>query len=296
MKRIFLATVFTLSVICHIFAIDIDEARELLLAEEGGNILYLSKINLGISGGDNWIANRSDDRTFIYTISDDKEVKYIDRFVVFELSKVRYRDKSGNYTDLKYDFLQGISGTRLGEKAAKFGDYNGDGIDEILMIWPYDESKCYIWGYDNDKINKVYYFSCIFNIINPNEPSPIIFANYQGKDGILVHIRNDSLRQYVWLFFEWDEESREFLSQMEISADEIDFSQFTIFKADENEKEEQEEPSQPVLETHNTDEFVETRVEQKAAFTTGLGFYIGIGGIFVIAAVVFVLIRKKKRV
>jgi hypothetical protein len=50
------------------YADDYDEVRELLMAEEGGDIQYLSKINLGIPGGVNWIANR-ERYAYIYILS-----------------------------------------------------------------------------------------------------------------------------------------------------------------------------------------------------------------------------------
>jgi len=304
MKRKIFFYFFLIANVTLSFAVDINVARELLMVEKGGGIIFLSKINLGIPGGENWIANRSDKITYFYTINDEKEVRVIDGISIVELSDVKYWDSNTRlYINFEYNIMQGIPGTCLGSKAAKFGDYDSDGIDEIFDISPFNESHCRIFKYDNDEDKIIFPFRYRFDFISPKEPAPVIFANYQRKgNGILIHLKNHSEERYIWRFFMLNEKSLKHREYMEISADEIDFSQFTIFKAEENEKEKLEETYQPVLETQKTDdfaeadEFAETHAVQKAAFTTGLGFYIGIGGIFVIAAAaVFVLIRKKKK-
>jgi len=301
MKRIFLTVVFTLSVICHVFAIDIDEARELLLTERGGDILYLSRIILGIQGEDSWIAYRNDHLTWIYNVNDVKDVKKVDGISTAEISILRYVDSSWNSNiALEYNIMQNIPGTWIKNTTIKFGDYNNDGKDEIFNLYD-SHNFCTIMEYDNDKGKMVLTFSCRFDITSSIEPAPVMFANYKEKDGILVHVKDHLAERYAWWFFIWNEKNYEYEIIAEFWADEIDFSQFAIFKAEENKKEELEETYQPVLETQKkddlevTDEFAETQTVQKAAFTAGLGFYIGIGSIFVIAAAVFVLIRKRKK-
>jgi len=303
MKRILFLFILSFCVNYWIFAIDIDEARGLLLKERGGDILYLSRIILGIQGEDSWIAYRNDHLTWIYNVNDVKDVKKVDGISTAEISILRYVDSSWNSNiALEYNIMQNIPGTWIKNTTIKFGDYNGDGKDEIFNLYD-SHNFCTIMGYDNDKGKMVLTFSCRFDITSSIEPAPVMFAKYKEKDGILVHVKDHLAERYAWWFFIWNEKNYEYEIIAEFWADEIDFSQFTIFKAEENKKEELEEPYQPVLETQKTDdlaatdEFAETHTVQKTAFTMGLGFYIGIGGIFVIAAAaVFILIRKKKRV
>ena len=66
-----------------VFSEEIDEVRELLANERGGDILYLSKINLGIPGGDNWIADRSNGLTYIYVFVE------IEKFVETEKDNIK---------------------------------------------------------------------------------------------------------------------------------------------------------------------------------------------------------------
>jgi len=193
MKKFFL--MFLLIVITVlVFSDEIDEVMELLAKERGGEILFLSKINLGIPGGDNWIADRSDKSTYVYTINDNKEVECVGEMSITELSEVRYWVRNNNtYIDLEYDIMQGIPGTKLGSKAASFGDFNNDGKDEIFIINPYYESHCYIRGYDSESDKRAIkitpykelttHWSCRFDFISPREPAPVFFTRYQGRDG-----------------------------------------------------------------------------------------------------------------
>jgi hypothetical protein len=216
-----------------LFSLDVDEAWELLMNEEGGDILFLTKINLCIPGGENWIANRKDSLTYIYTISNDKKVTSIKILVFQELSKLRYSD----YYDLEYDILEGIPGTKLGSKAAKFGDFNDDGKDEIFSLGVGEYSRCVIEGYDNER--DIYYLlNDIFALSSQKSPPPVVFTNYHGTDGIAIQCRDHMENRYVWRFFAWNEEMNEYEKIKEIREDEIDFSIIiTLKEIEENQNE-----------------------------------------------------------
>jgi len=233
MKKTILIIILAVSITGLLFSLDIDEARELLKDEKGGDILFLSKINLGIPGGENWIANRKiDNLTYIYTISNDKKVSNIKILVFQELSKLRY-----NNFDLEYDILEWIPGNRLGSKAAKFGDFNGDGKDEIFSLGVGEYSRCVIEGYDN-KRGIYFLLNYIFAISSQKSPPPVVFTNYHGTDGIAIQWRDHMENRYVWSLFAWNKEKKEYEEIKEIREDEIDFSIITVLKeTEENQNE-----------------------------------------------------------
>jgi hypothetical protein len=234
MKKLFLMFLL-IAITVLAFSDEIDEVKELLMSEEGVDIVYLSRINLGILGGDNWIANGSDWRTYIYTINSNKEVKMAGGIGTVELAEIRYRDiNTQSFTYLEYDIMQDIPGTRIGRKMASFGDYNNDSTDEIFIIDPAIQLTCFILGYDSNNGKELHYLRQSFFPISPKGPAPVVFANYQGTDGILIHtisvVETTKEDRYFWFFFVWDEESRKYVKQMEILANEIDWSMFTIVR------------------------------------------------------------------
>jgi hypothetical protein len=297
MKKAVLALILTMAVASQAFADEIDEARELLSKERGGDILFLSKINLGIHGGDNWIADRNDGWTYIYTISDDKKVREAGGIGTVEISEIRYFVSNNTYLDLEYDIMQDIPGIRLGSKAASFGDYNGDGIDEIFFINPYNELRCSIFGY-NDEGEAENSFTGHFAFIGPKEPAPVFFANYKGRDGILVHVEYGDTGRYVWVFYVWHEESRKYVMEMTIWADDIDWSMFTIIK---NEDEFVKTAS---INSNNRNESAENEngFDETSPFNASDSgkdsrfiFYVGIAvGVIALALAVFFVVRRKK--
>ena len=298
MKKAVLALILTMAVASQAFSDEIDEVRELLAKEEGGDILYLSKINFGVSGGDNWIANRSDGRTYIYTIDDDKEVKRsVDRMIFAELSKIQFWDSSiRSGVDLEYDIMQGIPGTRLGSKAANFGDYNCDGKDEIFIFAPGFEDTCFIRGYDSDKGEEEYYFQCRYDITSSKEPAPVFFANYQGRDGILVHLRNHMAERYAWFFYVWHEERRKYAQLTFIWDDDIDYSAFPVVRKkgeSQNSSETRDGSVVTIVEIELPDS------EEEFADDSGKNprfiFYVAIAvGVIAFALALFFVVRRKK--
>ena len=297
MKRAVLAFILTMAVASPIFADEIDEVRELLAKERGGDILYLSRINLGIHGGYNWIADRSDGWTYIYTINDDKEVKEAGGISTATPTEIQYWDKnSQSFTNFDDNIVQCIPGTRIGRKATSFGDYNGDGIDEIFNINTAIQLSCTISGYNNDNGKRIFFLNESFFPISPKGPAPVLFANYRGTDGILIHTI-DRWEQYVWVFLVWDEWSRKYELYMTIDADDMDWSMFTIIK---NEDEFVKAAS---VASNNRNELAddENELDETSPFTTSDSgnsrfiFYVGIAvGVIAFAVALFFAVRRKK--
>jgi hypothetical protein len=283
MKKAILAFILTMAVASQILADEIDEARELLAKERGGDILFLSKINLGISGGDNWIANRNDGRTYTYTINDDKEVRIVTSIQYLEQSEVSY---------FEYDIMKDIPGTRLGNKVASFGDYNGDDKDEIFNF--YDSYKfCSIWGYDSEKEEEVSYFAYRYDTISSMKHTPVMFTNYHGKSSILVHLLDYLAEQYIWVLLVWNEENRKYEKLMEIDADKIDWSLFTN---DNSQIDGEPVATESVISVaENKQPEAEEEFSDDDGKNSRFIFYIGIAvGVTALALAVFFVVRRKK--
>jgi len=283
MKKTTLIFILAVNITGLLFSLDIDEARELLMKEKGGDILFLTKINLGIPGGENWIANRKDSWTYIYTISSKKEVKYIKSISFSEKSKVQVY----NYVDLEYDILGGVPGTKLGSKAAKFGDFNDDGKDEIFSLGVGEYSRCVIEGYDNER--DIYFLlNDIFAISSQKSPPPVVFTNYQGTDGIAIQYRDHMENRYVWCFFAWNEEIKEYEEIKEIREDEIDFSIITSLKEiEENQQEIEPETMKHTVITSENEQL--ENISNSIIENKNNRFIIILTSIFTIAAVIIFL-------
>ena len=297
MKKAFLAFILTMAVAGQAFSDEIDEARELIMAEVGEDILYLSRINLGIPGGDNWIANRGDWVTSFHTVNVNKEVKRAGGTTTVDLSMIQYFDtNSQSYINLEYDIMQDIPGTRIGSRMAKFGDYNGDGIDEIFLINTAIELSCIILGYDSNKGRMVNYFNCVFNLVGTGEPSPVFFANYLGRDGILVHMENGDTGRYVWAFYVWYEESRKYAQLTFIWDDDIDYSAFPVVRKKGESQNNSEPKSGSVIaiveiELPDSEEDFADDSGKNSRFI----FYIAIAvGVIALVLALFFVVRRKK--
>jgi hypothetical protein len=134
-------------------------------------------------------------------------------------------DVTRTYAKLEYNILDEIPGTQFWNKAVKIGDFDGDGLDEILIIHP-SQSECYIMKYSHKSM--VYTLSHTFEIPSPKGPPPIIFTkSYRESDCIAVLARDQMAERDVWVFFSLEKrddggEGR-YTKVAEIWADEIDF-------------------------------------------------------------------------
>jgi len=262
MKKIFLVIIFISCFNNLLFSDEYDKARELIRAEilgRYGEILYLSKINLGIPGGENWICVMSERVMLIYTINNET-INRIWGSGYLEISQIMYWDSnSRSNVDLEFDIMKNIPGTRLGSKAVAFGDYNGDGFDEIFFFYATaGESNANIWGYNNGEMKL--YFANRYNIIDPKGPSPIEFINYQGVDGIKVYVWDYLKERYFHRFFTWDEGSHRYIRLVEDMGENAEYSSFTLIRPEDNRHIVNEPVFPSVLASDETEAVVEAEI------------------------------------
>jgi len=182
-----------------------DEFYEYMKETEGeeANIIFLEKANFGMPDKNNWIVLLNNKRLFIYAISDKELEKYIDFIGI---------DFIGEESD--FNIMQDIPGTHIGNTTFSFGDFNGDGIDEMFRyVFSELGSVIEIWGY-NKEVNRFEYCEIPFEIIDKvNGPAPVEFLIYQGMYGFKVynkkyHRGNDTTEEGKWYFYTWDAEQR----------------------------------------------------------------------------------------
>ncbi|MCL2068153.1 MAG: hypothetical protein FWG99_11910 [Treponema sp.] len=299
MRRIIFIFYLAINVVVPVFSDENDEIKRLLLAEEGGNIEALSKINLGIPGGDNWIANRSDGYTYIYIVDNEKRVRTVRCMHYIEQAEIRFRDINiRSNVDLEFDIMQNIPGTRLGSKAVAFGDYNGDGFDEIFFLSMAVESSANIWGYNNGEMKL--YFGCRITITDRKGPSPVEFINYKGVDGIKVGLLGFPVERYIWYFYAWDEGSRKYKELTELGEN-AEYSSFTIIGPEDSRHIGNEPVFPSVLASDETEAVVDNSAseitensDERNNRQTPSWVWAAIGGGALLIVCVVVIIKRKK--
>jgi len=129
--------------------------------------------------------------------------------------------------------MQDIPGTRIGNSTSSFGDFNGDGIDEIFQYGFGGNARLVsILGYDAEKDDFVSYtFNSwiTFEIIDPhNGPAPVEFMTYNGMYGFKVFfyqlevaggpgwVPDPNPKNGKWIFYTWDAEKREYVEVGEV--------------------------------------------------------------------------------
>ncbi|MCL2067310.1 MAG: hypothetical protein FWG99_07580 [Treponema sp.] len=127
--------------------------------------------------------------------------------------------------------MQDIPGTRIGNSTSFFGDFNGDGIDEIFEYGFYGAGKYIsIYGYDTDKEDfDNLYCTIPFEIIDAhNGPAPVEFTTYRGMYGFKVfffqydvaggsgYVSEPNPKNGKWIFYTWDAEKSEYVEVGEV--------------------------------------------------------------------------------
>jgi len=249
MKKTVLMLLLGIGIASMAFADDYDEIKELieLAGKDRGEITYLSKINLGILGGENWFAIR-EGHIWIYTV-DNKNVRTVHGIDMIEQSEITYWGKNGKEA-LEFDIMQNIPGTQIGNLAAKFGDYNGDGLDEIFFIEWGNWECCGILTWASDTGEITFYLYSRINIKSAKGPPPIEFINYQGVDGIKIYLKDTMNVKDIWEFWVWNEESKKYVKLASSEKEETDNSQITPITP-KTDNEINEEQSMPVPQKEN---------------------------------------------
>jgi hypothetical protein len=302
MKHVFLFFFLLLLVNAIIFSDEYDDVKEILLTQDEEStryreiITYLAKVNMGIPGGDNWIAEWNNHILFCYAINSGKIVK---RYLL--------TDNWYKKIPFTFDIMKDIPGLQIDNSTYAIFDYNNDGVDEIFD-YTFGASNPYILicGYDENIERVKYYCQIPFWIISPeNGPAPVEFITYQGIAGFkifcptegAVHPSKHAIEEVLsWYFFAWDEGSRQFVELAEIGED-IDYSMFTKTEADEPVMEYYDDPVEDRTEPIVLPLELEAGEENSIAKTDkGLTVtLIGAGIILALGLTVFIAARQKKK-
>jgi hypothetical protein len=129
-----------------------------------------------------------------------------------------------------FDIMQDIPGTRIGSSTSSFGDFNGDGIDEMFSYAFGGNAKLIIIeGYDPEEDDFVAYCEVPFRIIDREHgPAPVEFMTYNGMYGFKVYFfelevsggpnwvsdQNPNNRKLI--FYTWDADKREYVRVGEV--------------------------------------------------------------------------------
>ena len=201
--------------------IDFLNQNEKRIIDRNLEIVFIEKANFGIPEGDNWIVQLSDNLVLIYVINGSKIVK---RYSFISDSMERFTS---------FNIMKDIPGIRIGNSTSSFGDFNGDGIDEIFeYAFGGNAYLITIQGYEEEKDDFVSYTLdswITFKIINhENGPAPVKFMNYQGMDGFKVFFFATGVaggQSYAsdwnpnnnkWIFYTWDSEQRRYIEAGEV--------------------------------------------------------------------------------
>jgi hypothetical protein len=202
---------------------DLINKNERRIIDRGAEIAFIEKANFGVPGGDNWIIRLNDGGILIYSINDNR----IDK---------RYYFSNYNVDEYSFfDIMRDIPGTHIGNSTSSFGDFNGDGNDEIFQYaFGGNAYLIGIDGYDPEKDDIVSYTDWItFELIDREfGPAPVEFMTYQGMYGFKVRFFQSEVAggpDYVyepnpkngkWIFYTWDEGQREYVEVGEVTEEE----------------------------------------------------------------------------
>ena len=200
--------------------LSLEEVRELLYTDDrvrrdNLEIVFLSKANFGIPGGDNWIVRFNTDLTIIYVINGRR------------IERQLYRGINLLPARINFDLMQDIPGTHITDGSSAFGDFNGDGIDELFWF-SFGFSDVEISGYDPE-IGHFVPLSAPLILTFPDVnygPAPIQFMNYKGMYGfkafILIPLGETHGKSWfpnpdphagmnIWVFYAWNAEQRMYM-------------------------------------------------------------------------------------
>jgi hypothetical protein len=306
MKKRVLIVVF---LFCYglLFSDEYDDVRQILMEQERRSVEYkepitfLQKVNMGISGGDNWLAEWNNRLVMVYSIENNR---IIERFV--PVSHRNPNEETLYGKQIQCDIMSNIPGKRIGTGSSVIGDYNNDGYDEIFYYAFAPHWHVSIYGYNSARNDLASYCDIPFWIIDIEKgPIPVEFMTYQGVDGFKVcyllyegtpvHPPKHAVDGLAWYFYAWDEVSRQFVELAEIGED-IDYSVFTKPEPEEPDAVEPgfdiDTPAGPETPETVDPAADETGVESKQS---SLVLFAGIGaGLLVLALILCIIIRKKK--
>jgi len=193
--------------------------------ERDAEIDFIEKANFGIPGGDNWIVRLNSMHIFIYVINGDK------------IEEDHYGTVSGQHFVDQYQeevsdhyIMRDIPGTHIPGGCVSFGDFNGDGIDELFRYLYVEELGHNIDIFHYEPQKKGFAFCRIrYKVIDQKEgPAPVVFITYRGMKGFKVYYSNiesaggsqwvpdPDPRNDKWIFYAWNDEQRKYMEIGEV--------------------------------------------------------------------------------
>jgi hypothetical protein len=126
--------------------------------------------------------------------------------------------------------MRDIHGTHIPGGRVSFGDFNGDGIDELFRYLYAEElgHNIDIFHYDPQKKGFVFYRIRYKNIAQEEAPAPVVFTTYRGMKRFKVYYSNmesaggsewlpaPDPRNDKWIFFAWNDEQRKYMEIGEV--------------------------------------------------------------------------------
>ena len=193
--------------------------------EREAEIDFIEKANFGIPGGDNWIIRLNSRHVLIYVIKDGKIEEDYYGTETGQYFVDQYMDEISDY-----DILHDIPGTHMPGGSVSFGDFNGDGKDELFRYVYAKEIGHNIDLFHYEPQRKAFVICRIrFKIIDSKKgPAPVKFMNYKGKYGFKVFYSNieptdgpkwipdPDPKNDKWIFYSWDEKQRMFAEVGEV--------------------------------------------------------------------------------
>ena len=272
-------------------------------------ITLLKRINMGISGGDNWLVEWTSNRLgvykskmlFLYVINGSNIIHEINMGPSYYVSE---------HTD--FDIMKDIPGIRVGEGSCVVYDYNGDGFDDIFN-YGFSGRGAYIWimGHDLNKEDIEFYSEIPFEIIDrARGPAPVEFVTYKGMKGFKVYymgyevaggpgwVPDTDPRNGKWIFYAWDEKRREFVEIEEVEEGGIESAWPAVVKKDIVEwvwkPNEQESDELQFAEKDQYEEVSELTADDSAK-NKRVNFYIIAITCAIMLEVAIYIVRRRKR-
>jgi hypothetical protein len=193
--------------------------------ERDAEIDFIEKANFGIPGGDNWIVRLNSLHIFIYVINGGR----IEEEYHATVSGQHFFDQYPEEVS-EYDIMRGIPGTHIPDGCVSFGDFNGDGTDELFRYLYAEELGHNVDFFHYEPQRKGFVLCRIrFKIIDQEKgPAPVVFTTYRGMKGFKVYYSNieswwvsepnpaPDPRNDKWIFYSWNEEQRKYVEIGEV--------------------------------------------------------------------------------
>jgi len=190
--------------------------------ETDAEIEFIERANFGIPGGNNWIVRLNSLNILIYVINEGG------------LEENYYGTVNGQYfvdqypeEISEYDIMRDIPGTHIPDGCVSFGDFNGDGIDELFRFLYVEELGHNIDFFHYEPQRKGFVLCRIrYKVIDQKEaPAPVVFTTYHGMNGFKVYTNTrwspdpdpaPDPNNDKWIFYSWNKAQRKYVEVGEV--------------------------------------------------------------------------------